>query len=81
MQPSYPNVLSMPDCNWPLCGQAPNGEERQGVTVKARTAPGIVAALGITLQAIEAATRVAAQARGVSPLVGTLEAGKRADLL
>jgi len=33
-----------------------------------------------TLQAIEAATRVAAQACGVSPLVGTLEAGKEADL-
>jgi len=33
-----------------------------------------------TLQAIEAATRVAAQACGVTPLVGTLEAGKEADL-
>jgi len=32
------------------------------------------------LQAIEAATRVAAQACGVTPLVGTLEAGKEADL-
>jgi imidazolonepropionase-like amidohydrolase len=32
------------------------------------------------LQAIEAATRVAAQACGVSPLVGTLEAGREADL-
>jgi imidazolonepropionase-like amidohydrolase len=32
------------------------------------------------LQSIEAATRVAAQACGVSPLVGTLEAGKEADL-
>ncbi len=32
------------------------------------------------LQAIEAATRVAAEACGVSPLVGTLEAGKEADL-
>jgi imidazolonepropionase-like amidohydrolase len=33
-----------------------------------------------TLQAIEAATRVAAEACGVSALVGTLEAGKEADL-
>lgn len=33
------------------------------------------------LQAIEAATRVAAEACGVAPLVGTLEAGKEADLL
>jgi imidazolonepropionase-like amidohydrolase len=33
------------------------------------------------LQAIEAATRVAAQACGVSHLVGTLEPGKEADLL
>jgi imidazolonepropionase-like amidohydrolase len=33
-----------------------------------------------TLQAIEATTRVAAQACGVRPLVGTLEAGKEADL-
>ena len=32
------------------------------------------------LQAIEAATHVAAQACGVTPLVGTLEAGKEADL-
>ena len=32
------------------------------------------------LQAIEAATRVAAQACGVTSLVGTLEAGKEADL-
>ena len=32
------------------------------------------------LQAIEAATHVAAQVCGVSPLVGTLEAGKEADL-
>jgi imidazolonepropionase-like amidohydrolase len=34
-----------------------------------------------TAQAIEAATRVAAQACGVAPLVGTLEPGKEADLL
>jgi imidazolonepropionase-like amidohydrolase len=34
-----------------------------------------------TLQAIEAATRVAAEACGVSQLVGTLEPGKEADLL
>jgi len=34
-----------------------------------------------TLQAIEAATCLAAQACGVSPLVGSLEAGKEADLL
>jgi len=33
------------------------------------------------VQAIEAATRVAAEACGVAPLVGTLEAGKEADLL
>jgi len=32
-------------------------------------------------QALEAATRVAAQACGVAPLVGTLEPGKEADLL
>ena len=32
-------------------------------------------------QAIEAATRIAAQACGVAPLVGSLEAGKEADLL
>ncbi len=32
------------------------------------------------LQAIEAATSIAAQACGVGPLVGTLEAGKEADL-
>jgi imidazolonepropionase-like amidohydrolase len=34
-----------------------------------------------TLQAIDAATRVAAEACGVSPLVGTVEPGKEADLL
>jgi imidazolonepropionase-like amidohydrolase len=33
------------------------------------------------LQAIEAATRVAAEACGVSKIVGTLEPGKEADLL
>jgi len=33
------------------------------------------------VQAIEATTRVAAEACGVAPLVGTLEAGKEADLL
>jgi imidazolonepropionase-like amidohydrolase len=33
-----------------------------------------------TLQAIEAATRLAAEACGVSALVGTLEPGKEADL-
>jgi imidazolonepropionase-like amidohydrolase len=32
-------------------------------------------------QAIEAATRVAAEACGVGSLVGTLESGKEADLL
>ena len=32
-------------------------------------------------QALEAATRIAAQACGVAPLVGTLEPGKEADLL
>jgi imidazolonepropionase-like amidohydrolase len=32
-------------------------------------------------QALEAATRIAAQACGVAPLVGTLEPGKQADLL
>jgi imidazolonepropionase-like amidohydrolase len=32
-------------------------------------------------QAIEAATRVAAEACGIAPLVGTLESGKEADLL
>jgi imidazolonepropionase-like amidohydrolase len=33
------------------------------------------------LEAIEATTRVAAEACGVASLVGTLEAGKEADLL